>query len=161
MHVADYALNSNSCFTAADELLQVSHKKNNGVSGAKQLGYCLQRCRMLNRALFSGALWNKSRDTNTKVMPCLRATALCHLLATSEKKTKNRTVMLGWFLKLYISATHKKPQKHSERSQTLCGSVINCRLPNKPTKRRIWNKSASAECRTCTLANKIRHQINS
>lgn len=41
-------------------------KKDNGRSGAKQLGYCLQRCRILNRVLFSGAVGNKSRDSNTK-----------------------------------------------------------------------------------------------
>lgn len=76
MQLEDYAWEKKkgASFIAADELLQVSHKKDNGRSAAKQLGYCLQRCRILNRAVISGALWDKSTDTKG-----LWATALCHI----------------------------------------------------------------------------------
>lgn len=132
--------------------LQVSHKKDNSGSGAKQLGYCLQTCRILNRALFSGASGDKSTDTNTKVMPCLWATALCHLLAISERGKNITTYSFCWLLKLYISTTGNAA-KHYTAAQLIPD------FHYKPTKRWISNKSA--ECKTCTLANKIRHQINS
>lgn len=47
------------CFIIGDRLLQVSHKRDKEGSAAKQLAYCLQRCRVIS----SVALKNKSRQT--------------------------------------------------------------------------------------------------